>query len=111
MAAAPGAADCLDGLSNQDTRSVPSGRTRRPLRSANPQQPGLRGEQQRGVARLDRQRQKAVDQLAEAEGENWVYEGTDCLAPDYNRCLITLSRGGSDAAVRRVTAQLLDRLD
>ena len=42
-----------------------------------------------------------VDALAEAEGENWVYEGTDCLAPDYARCLLTLSRGGSDAAVRR----------
>lgn len=42
-----------------------------------------------------------VDALADAEGENWVYEGTDCLASDYTRCLITLSRGGSDAAVRR----------
>jgi prolyl oligopeptidase len=42
-----------------------------------------------------------VDALAAAEGENWVYEGTDCLAPDYARCIVTLSRGGSDAAVRR----------
>ena len=42
-----------------------------------------------------------VDALAEAEDENWVYEGADCLAPDYTRCILTLSRGGSDAAVRR----------
>ena len=42
-----------------------------------------------------------VDALAEAEGANWVYKGTDCLAPDYTRCMITLSPGGSDAAVRR----------
>ena len=42
-----------------------------------------------------------VDQLADSEGENWVYEGVDCLAPAYTRCIVTLSRGGSDAAVRR----------
>lgn len=42
-----------------------------------------------------------VDALATAENENWVYEGASCLAPDFNRCIITLSRGGSDAAVRR----------
>lgn len=42
-----------------------------------------------------------VDRLADEEGENWVYEGANCLAPDYTRCLMTLSRGGSDAAVVR----------
>jgi len=42
-----------------------------------------------------------IDALAEEEDENWVYSGTSCLAPDYERCIITLSRGGSDAAVRR----------
>ena len=42
-----------------------------------------------------------IDALAEAEGENWVYAGVDCLEPDYARCLVTLSRGGSDAAVVR----------
>ena len=42
-----------------------------------------------------------IDDLAETEDANWVYKGTDCLAPDYARCLITLSPGGSDAAVRR----------
>ncbi|MEM7741837.1 MAG: prolyl oligopeptidase family serine peptidase, partial [Pseudomonadota bacterium] len=42
-----------------------------------------------------------IDALAEEECENWVYKGAECLAPDYTRCLITLSRGGSDAAVVR----------
>jgi prolyl oligopeptidase len=42
-----------------------------------------------------------LDALAEAEGENWVWKGANCLAPEYRRCMITLSRGGSDAAVER----------
>ncbi len=42
-----------------------------------------------------------LDVLSESEGENWVYKGVDCLAPTYERCMITLSRGGKDAAVRR----------
>ena len=42
-----------------------------------------------------------IDALAEEEDENWVYKGTSCLAPDYTRCIFTLSRGGSDASVRR----------
>lgn len=42
-----------------------------------------------------------LDALAEKEGINWVWRGADCLAPTYDRCLITLSKGGSDAAVRR----------
>ncbi|MGF1454180.1 MAG: prolyl oligopeptidase family protein [Alphaproteobacteria bacterium] len=42
-----------------------------------------------------------IDALAEEEGENWVYKGSTCLAPDYARCILTLSRGGKDAAVRR----------
>jgi len=42
-----------------------------------------------------------VDKLADEEGENWVYAGATCLAPDYDRCMVSLSRGGSDAAVRR----------
>ncbi|MGV6802114.1 MAG: prolyl oligopeptidase family serine peptidase [bacterium] len=41
------------------------------------------------------------DALADAEDENWVYKGVDCLFPDYNRCMVTLSHGGSDASVRR----------
>ncbi len=42
-----------------------------------------------------------LDALAEEEGFNWVWRGADCLGPDYTRCMITLSDGGSDAAVRR----------
>ena len=42
-----------------------------------------------------------VDALAKSENENWVWAGADCLAPDYNRCLISLSRGGADAKVTR----------
>ncbi|MCP5046410.1 MAG: S9 family peptidase, partial [bacterium] len=35
------------------------------------------------------------------EKENWVYKGAGFLYPDYNRCLIRLSRGGADAVVTR----------
>ncbi len=42
-----------------------------------------------------------VDQLAEDEDENWVWKGSNCLRPDYSRCLINLSRGGADAVVVR----------
>ncbi|SNT67917.1 prolyl oligopeptidase [Amphiplicatus metriothermophilus] len=42
-----------------------------------------------------------IDALAEAEGENWVYKGADCLAPAHDRCIVNLSRGGADAAARR----------
>jgi len=42
-----------------------------------------------------------LDALGKAENENWVWGGSDCLAPDYNRCLISLSRGGADAKVSR----------
>ncbi len=42
-----------------------------------------------------------VDKLAKAEDENWVWAGSSCRYPDYDRCLIGLSRGGADAAVRR----------
>ena len=41
-----------------------------------------------------------VDALALQENENWVYEGTNC-APSLNRCLVSLSRGGTDASVTR----------
>jgi len=40
-----------------------------------------------------------IDALAEKDGQSWVYKGMDCLSPDYNRCLVSLSPGGSDAAV------------
>ena len=42
-----------------------------------------------------------LDALSEAEDKNWVWRGADCLGPDYDRCLISLSDGGSDAAVTR----------
>lgn len=42
-----------------------------------------------------------LDALGKAENENWVWGGSDCLAPDYNRCLISVSRGGADAKVTR----------
>ena len=42
-----------------------------------------------------------LDELARNENENWVWHGTNCLAPKYERGLIMLSRGGSDAQVVR----------
>ena len=42
-----------------------------------------------------------LDALSAAEQENWVWHGADCLRPQYRRCLIALSRGGSDADVTR----------
>lgn len=41
------------------------------------------------------------DRLGRDEGESWVYKGSDCVAPKYARCLITLSRGGKDASTAR----------
>lgn len=42
-----------------------------------------------------------VDQLAEKEQQNWVWAGAECRYPAYDRCLVGLSVGGADAAVRR----------
>ncbi len=42
-----------------------------------------------------------LDKLAEAENENWVWKGVDFQEPGYERCLISLSRGGADATVVR----------
>lgn len=42
-----------------------------------------------------------LDALNAAEGVTWVWHGVDCLKPDNRRCLIALSRGGSDADVTR----------
>ena len=42
-----------------------------------------------------------VDALGAAEKENWVWAGAVCRAPDYRRCLVSLSRGGADATVVR----------
>ncbi len=42
-----------------------------------------------------------IDALGKTEGVNWVWGGADCLRPAYDRCLISLSRGGADADVTR----------
>jgi len=42
-----------------------------------------------------------LDALAEAEKENWVWKGSGFLKPSYDRCLLSLSRGGADATVTR----------
>ena len=42
-----------------------------------------------------------LDALAAAEQENWVWKGSNCLKPSYQRCLLSLSRGGADATVTR----------
>ena len=42
-----------------------------------------------------------LDKLARDENENWVWKGSNCLYPDYHRCLLNLSRGGADAQVTR----------
>ena len=42
-----------------------------------------------------------VGSLGESEGESWVYGGSSTLKPTYDRSLISLSRGGSDASVIR----------
>ena len=38
-----------------------------------------------------------VDALSKDEGKSWVWRGAQLLYPDYDRALITLSDGGSDA--------------
>lgn len=42
-----------------------------------------------------------LDALAKAENENWVYKGANCREPVFDRCLISLSRGGADAVELR----------
>jgi prolyl oligopeptidase len=42
-----------------------------------------------------------VDELADAEDENWVWAGAKVIEPDHTLALISLSRGGSDAAIVR----------
>ncbi|MEV6911025.1 prolyl oligopeptidase family serine peptidase [Amycolatopsis sp. NPDC051071] len=42
-----------------------------------------------------------VDALAEADGENWVWQGAAVLRPGYHVALVELSRGGADATVVR----------
>jgi prolyl oligopeptidase len=42
-----------------------------------------------------------IDALNAQEKETWVWKGNACLAPKFERCLVTLSRGGGDASVVR----------
>jgi prolyl oligopeptidase len=42
-----------------------------------------------------------VDALGKAEGKSWVWHGANCLPPEYQRCLVSLSPGGGDADVIR----------
>jgi len=42
-----------------------------------------------------------VDELARNDDENWVWAGADVIEPDHTLALISLSRGGSDAATVR----------
>ncbi|AKK25939.1 prolyl oligopeptidase family protein [Mycobacterium sp. EPa45] len=42
-----------------------------------------------------------VDELAAADGEKWVWAGADVIEPDLTRALVSLSPGGSDAAIVR----------
>lgn len=42
-----------------------------------------------------------VDALGKSEGKSWVWHGANCLAPEYRRCLVSLSPGGGDADVIR----------
>jgi prolyl oligopeptidase len=42
-----------------------------------------------------------VDALGRQEGKSWIWHGADCLAPEYRRCLVSLSPGGTDADVVR----------
>ena len=42
-----------------------------------------------------------VDAIAAAEDENWVWAGADVIEPDHTLALVSLSRGGSDAAIVR----------
>lgn len=42
-----------------------------------------------------------LDALAATEKESWVWHGAECLPPKYERCLVSLSPGGSDASAVR----------
>jgi len=42
-----------------------------------------------------------LDKLSKKEKENWVFRSAVCLPPENRLCIVKLSRGGKDAAVRR----------
>ena len=42
-----------------------------------------------------------LDKLGRKENASWVFKGATCVKPENDRCMLTLSPGGSDAAVYR----------
>jgi prolyl oligopeptidase len=42
-----------------------------------------------------------LDELSRADNQKWVWAGANVIEPDHTRALISLSRGGSDAAIVR----------
>ena len=42
-----------------------------------------------------------VDALGKTEGKSWVWKGATCRAPAYDRCMVALADGGTDAVVTR----------
>ncbi|WP_040559808.1 prolyl oligopeptidase family serine peptidase [Kordia algicida OT-1] len=42
-----------------------------------------------------------LDEMSKTDGVKWVYNGSNGLYPDYNRFIIYLSKGGSDASIKR----------
>src|ERR1035438_377582 len=40
-----------------------------------------------------------IDKMAKDDSIKWVYKGAEGLYPDYNRFLISLSKGGGDAVI------------
>ena len=42
-----------------------------------------------------------IDTLSKAENEKWVFHGASFLYPNFDRCIISLSRGGGDADIKR----------
>lgn len=50
-----------------------------------------------------------IDAMSEKDGIPWVFHGLDCLAPDYEKCLMFLSPGGGDAdEMREFNANTLE---
>ncbi|WP_375204081.1 prolyl oligopeptidase family serine peptidase [Hyphococcus sp.] len=42
-----------------------------------------------------------LDEIAESEKKNWVYQSFNCTAPDYDRCMLEIADGGGDTSTFR----------
>jgi prolyl oligopeptidase len=42
-----------------------------------------------------------IDTLSKEENEKWVFHGASFLYPNFDRCIVSLSRGGGDADIKR----------